>query len=134
MLGADVVVAEAERLAQRQLQHLLGARRERDLAGRHLVALPDDPRDLGANLLDGDVERLEHARGETLLLAEEPEQDVLGADVVVLQGTGFVLGENDDLAGPLRETLEHSGGIVPNPPSGPAAPPGTTRSPALSAR
>ena len=32
VLGADVVVAEAQRLAQRQLEHLLGARRERDLA------------------------------------------------------------------------------------------------------
>ncbi len=107
VLGADVVVAEAQSLAQRQLQHLLGARRERDLAGRDLVALADDPRDLRANLLDGDVERLEDARGETLLLAEQAEQDVLGADVVVLEGAGLVLGENDDLAGPLREALEH---------------------------
>ncbi len=85
VLGADVVVAERERLAQRELEHLLRARRERDLAGRDLVALADDPRDLGAHLLDRDVERLEHARRETFLLAEQAEQDVLGADVVVLQ-------------------------------------------------
>src|SRR5205823_1959588 len=32
VLGADVVVAEGERLAQRKLEHLLRARRERDLA------------------------------------------------------------------------------------------------------
>ena len=31
VLGADVVVTQRERLAQRQLEHLLGARRERDL-------------------------------------------------------------------------------------------------------
>ena len=106
VLGADVVVAERERLAQRELEHLLRARRERDLAGRDLVALADDPGDLGANLLDRDVERLEHARGETLLLAEEPQQDVLGADVVVLQRPRLVLGEDDDLTSPLGEPLK----------------------------
>ena len=42
VLGADVVVAELEGLAQRQLEHLLGARRERDVARGLLLALPDD--------------------------------------------------------------------------------------------
>ena len=32
VLGADVVVAELQRLAERQLEHLLGAGRERDVA------------------------------------------------------------------------------------------------------
>src|SRR5207245_530193 len=41
VLRADVVVAERQRFAQRQLEHLLGAGRERDLAGRDLVALAD---------------------------------------------------------------------------------------------
>ncbi len=106
VLGADVVVAERQRLAQRELQHLLRARRERDLAGGDLVALADDAGDLGAHLLDGDVERLEHARGEALLLAQQAEQQVLRADVVVLQGPRLVLGEDDDLACALRESLE----------------------------
>ena len=107
VLGADVVVAERQRLAQRELEHLLGARRERDLAGRDLVALADDARDLRAHLFHGDVERLEDAGSEALLLAEQAEQDVLGADVVVLQRACLVLGENDDLPGPLCEALEH---------------------------
>ena len=107
MLGADVVVSEREGLAERELQDLLRARRERDLSGRDLVALPDDARDLGAHLLDGDVELLEHTRGETLLLTEQPQEDVLRPDVVVLQGACFVLGEDDDLPGPLCEALEH---------------------------
>ena len=82
--------------------------RERDLAGRDLVALADDAGDLRAHLLDRDVERLEHARGETFLLAQQPEQDVLGADVVVLERPRLVLCENDDLASSLCESLEHS--------------------------
>ena len=107
VLGADVVVTERERLAQRQLQHLLGARRERDLPRRHLVALSDDAGDLGAHLFHGDVERLEDARGKALLLAQEAEKDVLRADVVVLERARLVLGEDDDLSGPFCESLEH---------------------------
>ena len=108
VLGADVVVAQRERLAQRQLQHLLGARRERDLAGGDLLAGADDPDDLRADALDRDVERLEHAGGKALLLAEQAEQDVLGADVVVLESPRLLLGEDDYLAGSLCESLEHS--------------------------
>ena len=106
VLGADVVVAKRERLAQRQLEHLLGTRREGDLTGRDLVALANDARHLRPDLLDGDVERLEHARGKALLLAQESEQNVLGADVVVLEGTSLVLGKYDYLPGSLGETLE----------------------------
>ena len=107
VLGADVVVTERERLAQRQLEHLLGARRERDLPGGDLLAGSDDADHLRADALHRDVERLEHTRGETLLLAEESEQDVLGADVVVLEDAGLLLGEDDHLSGPFGETLKH---------------------------
>jgi hypothetical protein len=106
VLGPDVVVTEREGLAQRQLEHLLGARRERDLAGGDLVTLADDARHLRAHLFHRDVERLEYAGGETLLLAKEAQKDVLRADVVVLQGSRLVLGENHDLPCPLGESLE----------------------------
>ena len=85
MLGADVVVAEAERLAQREFQDLLGARRERDLPLGRLLAGADDAHDGGADLFDGHFEAVEHARRHALLLAEQAEQEVLGADVVVLE-------------------------------------------------
>ena len=107
VLGADVVVAEAERLAQRELEHLLRARRERDLPGGDLLAGADDAHDLRAHALDGDVEALEHPRGQALLLAQQPEQDVLGADVVVLERPRLLLRENDHLPGPFCESLEH---------------------------
>ena len=60
-----------------------------------------------AHLLDGDVERLEHAGRQPLLLAQEAEEDVLRADVVVLEGARLVLREDDDLASPFGEPLEH---------------------------
>ena len=106
VLGADVVVAERQRLAQRQLEDLLGAGSERDLAGGDLVTLADDAGDLRTHLLHGDVERLQDARGEPFLLAEEAEQDVLRADVVVLERARLVLRENDYLSSPFSEPFE----------------------------
>jgi hypothetical protein len=70
VLGADVVVAQAQRLAKRQLQDLLRARREGNLTGGDLLAGADDSHHLGAHALDGDVERFEHPRRQALLLAE----------------------------------------------------------------
>src|SRR6266700_5884698 len=46
VLGADVVVPEGQRLPQRQLQRLLGSRRERDLAPDQALAVADDLLDL----------------------------------------------------------------------------------------
>ena len=114
VLGADVVVPERERLAQGQLEHLLGARRERDLAGGDLFTGADDAHDLGAHTLDGDVEALEDAGRKALLLAQQAEQDVLGPDVVVLQRPRLLLGEDDHLTGSLCESLEHGGAVLPS--------------------
>jgi len=52
VLRADVVVAQLERLAQRELEHLLGPRRERDVARRCLAAVADDLFHLGAHGLE----------------------------------------------------------------------------------
>src|SRR6266403_3348761 len=112
VLGADVVVSEGERFTQRELEHLLRARCERDLSGRYLVALADDACNLGAHLFDGDVERLEHAGSKTFLFAQHAEEDVLRADVVVLERPGFVLCEDNHLASPFSEAFEQ----VPRPP------------------
>ena len=46
VLGADVVVAELQRLAQRELEDLLGARRERDVARGHERPAADEILDL----------------------------------------------------------------------------------------
>ena len=108
VLGADVGVAELQRLAQGQLEHLLGARGERDVAAGRLLALADDLLDLGAHGLQGDVEALQRLGGDALALVDEAEQDVLGADVVVGEHAGLFLGQHDHPAGTVGEPLEHA--------------------------
>ena len=107
MLGADVVVAELQRLPERELEDLLRARRERRLRARAFLAVADDALDLLAHLVEVDVQGVESLRGDALVLAQEAEEQVLRAYVVVVEMTGLVLREHHDLAGPLRETFEH---------------------------
>ncbi len=107
VLGADVGVAELQRLAQGQLEHLLGTRRERDVPGRCLLALADDLLDLVAHRLERDVEGLEGLGSDAFSLVDQAEQDVLGPDVVVGEHAGLFLGQHDHPAGSVSEPLEH---------------------------
>ena len=106
VLRADVVVAEAARLVDRQLDDALRARREPDLADDRAVPAADDELDGGADLGELDVHVLEHAGGDTFALAHEPEEEVLGADVVVVEPLRFVLGKRQDLARAISELVE----------------------------
>ena len=73
---------------------------------RRRAALADDLLDLAAHGLERDAERLERLGGDALALVDQPEQDVLGADVVVVEEARFFLGEDDDSAGPVGEAFE----------------------------
>jgi hypothetical protein len=107
VLGADVVVPELERLTERQLEHLLGARRERDVTRRGRAALADDLLDLVAHGLERDAQRLECLGGDALTFVDQAEQDVLGPDVAVVEQPSFFLSEDHDPAGPVGEAFEH---------------------------
>ena len=80
--------------------------REGDVARRRRAALADDLLDLAADGLERDAERLERLGGDALALVDQPEQDVLGADVVVVEEARFLLRQDDDPAGPVGEAFE----------------------------
>ena len=56
--------------------------------------------DLVARALDVDVEGLEDAGGDALALAQEAEQDVLGADIGMVERLRLLAGERQDLLHP----------------------------------
>ena len=107
VLGADVVVAELQRLAQGEFEDLLGARGERDVARRRRATLADDLLDLAADRFERDAEAFQRLGRDTFTLVDQPEQDVLGSDVAVIQEAGLLLCEHHDPAGPVGETFEH---------------------------
>jgi hypothetical protein len=81
--------AHLQRLAPRQLQHLLGSRSERDAPGRGLLALADDLLNLLADGLQADPQRLQRLGRGTLM--DKTEQDVLSADVAVMERPGLMV-------------------------------------------
>src|SRR5262249_19490146 len=109
MLGADEVVSERCRLPERELQRLLRVRGERRLAGRRFGVPPDELLDLESRRRDVQPEQSQDARGEAVLLEQQAEQKVLGADVVVSQLAGLVLREDDRVPCPLGESAEDPG-------------------------
>ena len=111
VLGADVLVAQLQRFAQREFQYLLGTRGERDVAARRVATGADDVLDLGAHGIQGDAHGFQSLRCDTLALLDQAEQDVLGADVVVIQRACFLLRQHNDAARAIREPLEH--GVLP---------------------
>ena len=107
MLRTDVIVAELQRLAKGQLENLLGARRERDVTRRRLRSLADDLDDLGTHGFEIDSETFEAAGGDAFAFMYQPEQDVLGADVIVIEEPGFLLCEDHDPSGSVGEPFKH---------------------------
>ena len=107
VLGTDVVVAELQRLAEAQLEDLLGPRGEGDVAAGRRTALTDDLLDLVADRFEADAERLQGLGGNAFTFVDEAEQDVLGADVVVVEQARFFLRQHHHSSSPVGKSLEH---------------------------
>ena len=52
--------------------------------------------DFVAGPLDVDFEGLQHARGDAVAFAQQAEQDVLGADIAVIERLGFLARQGED--------------------------------------
>ena len=106
MLRADVVVSESTRLINGELDHLLGARGEADLAEHWSLTTPDDELHRLAHLDELNVEVLKDLGGDTFTLTNESEEEVLRADVVVVEALCLVLSERQHLPGTVRKAIE----------------------------
>ena len=106
VLRADVVVTQTAGFVDGQLDDTLSAWGQSDLAHHRTIPAADDELDRGPDLGQLDVHVLEHARGHTLALPDETQEQVLRADVVVIEPLRLVLGECQDLARAIRELVE----------------------------
>ena len=84
----------------------MARRRERNVTGGGLGTLADDLDHLVANGLEVDAHSLEGPGGDTFAFVEQPEEDVFGADVAVVEEPRFLLGQHHDPAGSIREALK----------------------------
>ena len=107
VLGPDVVVAKLKRLAQAQLEDLLGARGKGDVTGRGLLTLADDLLNLFTHGIQGDPEVLQRLCRDAFALVDQAEQDVLGSDVVVVEHARLFLRKHHYPAGPVGKPFKH---------------------------
>jgi hypothetical protein len=76
------------------------------MSGGSLGALADDLDHLVANGLQVDTHSLEGPGGDAFAFVQQAEEDVLGADVAVVEEPRFLLGQHHDPAGSIREALK----------------------------
>ena len=107
VLSANVVVTQLQCFTQRQLKDSLGTRRERNVTFDRLFALANNVDDRFTHLVALNVHHVEGFCCDALALGNEAQQQVLSADVVVVEVPGFVLCEDDDSPSSVGEPFEH---------------------------
>ena len=109
VLGPDVVMVEPARLVDGKLDHLLGTGRQPDLAEDGAVTAPDDEFDGRANLAQLHPQVGEHLRGDAVPFPDQAQEQVLRADVVVVEPLRLLLSQCQDAASSLSELVESVG-------------------------
>ncbi len=94
MLGADVVVAQAARLVDGQLNDLLRTRSQANLADDHAVAAANDELDRTAHAVKFNTQIGQHTRSDAIAFAHQAKQEVLGTDVIVIEPGCFLLSKS----------------------------------------
>src|SRR5437667_1531456 len=109
MLRPDVTVTELARLGDRELDDLFRARRERDLARRGRgVAAADDELDRLTHFGELHPEGIEHPCRDALALTHQPEKEMLGSYVVVVEADRFILRESQHPLRPIVQAIERT--------------------------
>ena len=106
MFGADVVVAHHAGLFDGQFDNSFGARGEGRFAERGAFAASNGALH-GAHDLNGfDAQLLEDLDGDAVLLLDEAEEQMFGADMVMVKPQGLFLRKRQDSARTFREAFE----------------------------
>src|SRR5207244_2581923 len=110
VLGADVVVEQAVGFFGRKLQHPFGFGAERNLHGRGDL-LPEHRAafDFLPDILEREVGPRKNPAGQSLSLADQPEQQVLGLNRNAPELAGFVASEEEYSSSPFGVPFEHPG-------------------------
>ena len=108
VLGAHVVVVQVACLFHRILDDLLGTRRLRQLAHRdHFWSALDQLLDFQANLAEIDVQVLQHVGGDAAAFFDQSQQDVLGADILVVESLRLLVRQLHHLSGSIGKSFVH---------------------------
>ena len=105
---SNVVVAELKRLPEGQFERLLGAAGEGRRADGCCAAWLDGLGDAGPGAIERYSDNVEGLGGRSLAVAKDAKKEVLRADEVMREGTGFFLRQHQNPASLVGEPLEHA--------------------------
>ena len=106
MFGTYIGMVHPPGFVYRQFDHFLGAGREADFALRRLFAAADDEFNGGTDFRQVNGKAGQHPGGYPFRFADQAEEDMLSADVVVVKALGFLLGQRQNPPRPLGKLLE----------------------------
>lgn len=108
VLGADIGMLQGFGLLAGEGEDLLHAGRVGDIAG-HLVLLAgaDLFLDLLADGLEVEAHLLEDIHRDPLAQLDQAEQEMLGADIVMVEAVGLLAGKGQNLLSAGREIVHH---------------------------
>src|SRR5260221_3226438 len=106
VFGAHISVVERLGFLGRKRQHLLHARGVRDVADHLLVGAGADLFfDFHAHGFEIQTELLQDVHGDALAEFDQAEQQVFGADKIVVEPVGFLPGQRQHLLGAWRKII-----------------------------
>src|SRR5258708_2865509 len=100
------MMVQAASFIHSEFDHLFGARSQTTLAQDDTISAPNNKFDGATNLGQFHAEVAQYFGSDPFSLAYKTEQEMFGADVIMLEALGFFLSETQDLPGPLGELVK----------------------------
>ena len=97
---------QATSLVNGQLDHFFGTRSEADLTEDDAISTTNYKFNGTPNLIQFDAEVTQNFSGNSLSFADKSEQEMFGANVVVLEALGFLLSEAQNFARTLGKLIK----------------------------
>jgi hypothetical protein len=99
-------VVEAPRFFDGQFDDLLGSRGQTNLAAGRLLTAADDELYCGTDFAQFDAEVVQDLGGDSVAFTHKAQEEVLGANVVVIEPLRFLLGKSQDAASSLCKLVK----------------------------
>ena len=112
VFGADVAMREPACFVDGEFDDLLRPWRKADFTENCAVAPTDNEFDSRANLVQFDSEIGEDLRGHAIALAHQAQENVLGADVVMVEAMRFFLRKREHTPRSFGEFIEPIGHVL----------------------
>ena len=106
VLGTDVGVAELHGLLNGELDEAFGAGGKGDVSDNGPLTTGNGEREDFAHAREVDADTGKHASTDAVGFGDDAEEQVLGADVVVVEADGLFLSQDEDSFGALGEAGE----------------------------